>query len=180
MKLYQIIIVLLSIFHIVSSGSINLTPDDEANYGAYFQDKTNILTVDPDEFKYSKKPEASALKTASNDNYLDPSFKAVLQDISDNSHFLSTDSKDESKYLNANQNYQKSLDETVDHEMNEISRESREEGFRVKNQEMSDIYASEMPIKTNNNFLKPRFLQKSSSETENPPDIYDPTELGIN
>jgi len=182
MKLFPTIIVIFLIIEAFYCGSINLTPFDDAQYGNYFTDKNNILTVNPDEFHPTKKvPE----KVAPTENYLDPSFKAVLQDISDNSHLVSRESKDESRFMSKNQDYQKNIDETVNHEMDEIARESREEGIRNKNQEMAaELYMPQMGHGSTNNFLKtPRFLEKNQGQDNNgngngedESQIYDPSE----
>ena len=171
----------------LKSGSINLTPNDEAQYGNYFNDRNNILTVSPEEFSFNNEKNEKNLQTNFNEKKLDPSFKAIMQDITDNSHFLTADTKEESNFLLNNQenNYKKQIEESVNNEINEIARESREETLREKNQEMQDIYMNlnenhnKPANKNNNNFLKqPRFLEKNSI-LEGGQNIYDPTGLGI-
>ena len=114
---------------------------------------------------------------------MDPSFKAVLQDISDNSHLVSLENKDEARFLAKNRDYQRSIDESVNSEMDQISKETREEELRNKNQEMAaDLYLPELGHRSTNNFLKaPRFLQKTESQDAGVDEsqIYDPSETGV-
>lgn len=176
------------IIQLLKSHSINLTPTDEAQYGSYFLDKSNILTVTPNEYQLETKSEKLPKKNPNQENYLDPNFKAVLQDISDNSHYLASETKDETKLLSKSQDYQKSIEDSVDNQMNEIEKESREEGFKRKNQEMAELYLPEISQRSNKNQLKaPRFLQKNEEiysndeniETDDNQHIYDPTEAGM-
>ena len=181
MKLFIAITLVLALFGLVKSGSINLTPYDDAQYGPYFNDKNNILTVNPEE---SHSIPTEAIKpVASNENYMDPSFKAVLQDISDNSHLVSLENKDEARFLAKNRDYQRSIDESVNSEMDQITRETREEELRNKNQEMAaDMYVPELGHRSTSNFLKtPRFLEKMESQEEaaDESQIYDPSETGV-
>lgn len=182
MKFFIKFILLLGLVLVIKTDSVSLTPYDEMQYGNYFNDKNNILTVNPEDFS-SQKNNENSLKTVSSQKSIDPSFKAIMQDISENSHFLSSDSKEESNLLSENQreNYQKQIEESVNNEMNEISQMSREEGFRNQNQAMEEMYNENNFPKQNkkNGFLKPpRFLEKPSNNEE-AQIVYDPTEMGI-
>ena len=184
MKLFIAIFMVLSLVGLVKGGSINLTPYDDAQYGNYFNDKNNILTVNPEEFHQNPTPTESMKPSGSpNENYMDPSFKAVLQDISDNSHLVSLENKDEARFLAKNKDYQRSIDDSVNSEMDQISRETKEEELRNKNQEMAaDLYLPELGHRSTSNFLKaPRFLEKTESQDAGVDEsqIYDPSEAGV-
>lgn len=182
MKLFIAIFFALASVAMIKGGSINLTPYDDAQYGNYFNDKNNILTVNPEEVHQTPPPSLKP-SASSNENYMDPSFKAVLQDISDNSHLVSLENKDEARFLAKNRDYQRSIDESVNSEMDQISKETREEELRNKNQEMAaDLYLPELGHRSTNNFLKaPRFLQKTESQDAGVDEsqIYDPSETGV-
>lgn len=184
MKLFIAISMILGLLGLAKAGSINLTPYDDAQYGNYFHDKSNILTVNPEEFHQTQSPTESLKPSASpNENYMDPSFKAVLQDISDNSHLVSLENKDEARFLAKNRDYQRSIDESVNSQMDEITRETREEELRNTNQEMAaEAYLPEIGHRSTSNFLKaPRFLEKTESQDPGVDEsqIYDPSEAGV-
>ena len=175
-----IVLLFLSVFsQKLSSLAINLNPNDEAQYGHYFSDKNNILSINPEEF--TQKSE-KIVKNTKNENFIDPSFKAVLQDISENSHFISSESKDEARFLSENSDYQRKIDETVGNQMSEISRESREEGLREKNQENAELYEFSHKNTEKSLLKSPRFLQKNEKNMKNEENTgvsYEPTELGM-
>lgn len=188
MKFLQKYVVFLFLFSLKNfqADSINLSPNDEAQYGSFFHDKNNILTVSPDEFSRNTNENNLKPTTNFNEKKLDPSFKAIMQDITDNSHFLTADSKEESNFFANNQEnaYKKQLEDSVNREISEIAKESREESLRAQTQGIQEeMYSNENAFKQknhkNSNLLKQaRFLEKESS-TGAGPLIYDPTGLGI-
>lgn len=186
MKFMLFSIFFVFFFIVIKSDSLHLNLMDEMQYGNILNDRNNILTVNPDDVLNPTVSSKKSLET--NANYLDPEFKQVLNDISENSKFLAPESNEEAQILN-NQNllkYNKNMEEMVENTMKEIHEESREENLSRRNNagnswnQDENSYTSNYDMGDKKNYLKnTRFLQRNNDIYDDGSNMYDPSEIKI-